>query len=457
MRNAALDLISTVESVEESLSQISEAEASRKPAPDKWSKKEVIGHLIDSASNNHQRFIRAQEGDVLIFPKYTQDFWVSAQHYAKSDWYMLLNFWSLYNRHLAHVIENINPDARSRLCKIGSNEPATLEFLVTDYVAHLKHHLKGLLSVLLPLLLILEVFSAEACADSSLVGLNTDGTVYSVDLATGALTEKAQEALSNFTLGGITRRNNNLYYVGTPSGSSENAIYKVAISTGVISHVDLDRAAGDDDVRTLFFHNKKLYGIFYNGTAGTAGLYRINPTTGVTRQIIDLSTFDVEPVGGAFTRLGEFFYVLVKPESNSGLRQLLRFRIKAGSVKTFDVETTNGTPVLCDRIKVNSARGNFMCLASPSTTQVDVCRLGLNGRATCLGTLTGVERIAGGHTMVTPNGRLFYAFVYAPGDSSAQRLIKFNGKGILKTTKVIDTIIIGAKFGLEDEDVEPTT
>ena len=294
--------------------------------------------------------------------------------------------------------------------------------------------------------------STVASADNTLVGLNTDGTVYDINVKTGALTQKAQEALTSFSLGPITRRKGNLFYVAAPSGSSENAIFKVVVNTGAISHVDLDRSDDDDEARALFFKGSKLYGVFYNGTAGTAGVYSINPTTGATRQIVDLSTLDLEPIGGAFARIGNFFFMLAKPESDSTQRRLIRFKARSGSAKVFNVATSNGVPVLCDRLKLNYNLLNFVCLASPSTTQVDVCRLGLTGRATCVKTLSDVERLAGGHTMITPNGKAFYAFVYAPGDSSAQRLIKFNAKGIVKSTNTINTIIIGAKFGHEDDE-----
>ena len=110
-------------------------------APGKWSRKEIIGHLIDSASNNHQRFIRAQQVSTLSFPPYEQNHWSASQHCNERPWADLLNLWHAYNAHLAHVIEHI-PDAHLSVpCVIESNAPVTLEFLVTDYVVHLRHHL----------------------------------------------------------------------------------------------------------------------------------------------------------------------------------------------------------------------------------------------------------------------------------------------------------------------------
>ncbi len=142
MQEVAEVLMSIVESESTRLSQISDQDASQRPAPGKWSKKEVRGHLIDSASNNHQRFVRAQAVDALIFPKYEQEFWVGCQRYDKEDWRALISLWSAYNRHIAHVIQCIDSRALGRQCKIGDYEPVTLEFLVHDYVGHIQHHMK---------------------------------------------------------------------------------------------------------------------------------------------------------------------------------------------------------------------------------------------------------------------------------------------------------------------------
>jgi hypothetical protein len=102
---------------------------------------QVLGHLIDSAANNHQRFVRAQEGRALAFPGYAQDDWVRSQHYEERPWEDLTSFWYAYNRHLAHVIARIPDDRRSVSCSVGSNAPVTLGFLVHDYLVHLRHHL----------------------------------------------------------------------------------------------------------------------------------------------------------------------------------------------------------------------------------------------------------------------------------------------------------------------------
>src|SRR5438105_3736271 len=80
-----------------------EEQASVKASPAKWSKKEIIGHLIDSASNNHQRFVRMQIENNLSLPQYRQNEWVNAQQYNSRNWIDLVKFWLIYNTHILHI------------------------------------------------------------------------------------------------------------------------------------------------------------------------------------------------------------------------------------------------------------------------------------------------------------------------------------------------------------------
>lgn len=113
-----------------------------RPAPDRWTIREVLGHLIDSAANNHQRFVRAQWTAPLVFPRYEQNEWVTCQNYEQSDWTGLIDLWVAYNRHLAHVIRNARKEALDVSCRIGDYPPVTLRFLMQDYVVHMRHHLQ---------------------------------------------------------------------------------------------------------------------------------------------------------------------------------------------------------------------------------------------------------------------------------------------------------------------------
>ena len=106
-----------------------------------WSRKQLLGHLIDSASNNHQRFVRASLQESLNFPGYDQNGNVRAQHFQSAEWPHLVSLWSAYNRFLAHVIAHLPEKKLQTTCRIGADNPVTLEFLATDYVNHLSHHL----------------------------------------------------------------------------------------------------------------------------------------------------------------------------------------------------------------------------------------------------------------------------------------------------------------------------
>jgi hypothetical protein len=113
-----------------------------KPAPNKWSKKEIIGHLTDSAQVNLQRFVRCtyDEGFKLV---YAQDEWVAAAHYQEADIKELLDLWILLNRQLIRVLSYYPDERLSAQCDTGKNEVNlhTVEWLAADYVEHLKHHL----------------------------------------------------------------------------------------------------------------------------------------------------------------------------------------------------------------------------------------------------------------------------------------------------------------------------
>jgi hypothetical protein len=145
MRQTAVQLQQIIERSVDRLLALTEADTQVRRPSAEWSRKETLGHLIDSACNNHQRFMRAQLQDELVFPGYEQDSWNRAQPYQSEAWENLVALWASYNRHLAHVMAAIPESAGGNRCTIGDSEPVTLELLVTDYVRHLEHHLGQIL------------------------------------------------------------------------------------------------------------------------------------------------------------------------------------------------------------------------------------------------------------------------------------------------------------------------
>jgi hypothetical protein len=135
----------------------SDLDAARPLAPGKWSRKEIIGHLIDSAANNHARFVRAQLQDDLVFDGYDQARWVEVQRYRERPWTDLVGLWQAYNFHIASVMETADPAAvewprarhnldRIAMSPVSPDAPATLGYFMQDYVAHLTHHLRQALT-----------------------------------------------------------------------------------------------------------------------------------------------------------------------------------------------------------------------------------------------------------------------------------------------------------------------
>ncbi|NJK46231.1 MAG: DinB family protein [Pleurocapsa sp. SU_196_0] len=113
----------------------------------KWTRQEILGHLIDSASNNLQRFVRTQipahlESGRLVLPGYAQNDWIAINHYATRNWDDLVQLWAALNAQIAHIMRHVTPSSLQTPCAIGGGEPIPLEALMIDYVGHLKHHLE---------------------------------------------------------------------------------------------------------------------------------------------------------------------------------------------------------------------------------------------------------------------------------------------------------------------------
>ena len=113
-----------------------------KPAPEAWSAKEELGHLLDSAANNYQRIVRTQIEEHPRMPNYDGEGWVALQRYQQRDWAMLIDLWVALNRQLLAAAEVATDSAPSRTLTIGDSQPLTLQFVFDDYVDHMLHHLR---------------------------------------------------------------------------------------------------------------------------------------------------------------------------------------------------------------------------------------------------------------------------------------------------------------------------
>lgn len=145
------DFRKTIESGKARLLAIPEEKAGA-GTTDQWSAKEIVGHLIDSAANNHQRFARAQETDDLVCSGYDQNGWVTSQKYSQESWADLVNLWAAYNLHLLHFVSVMPQEVLTRprhkhnlhqvaWRAVDESTPTTLEYFIRDYAGHLQHHL----------------------------------------------------------------------------------------------------------------------------------------------------------------------------------------------------------------------------------------------------------------------------------------------------------------------------
>lgn len=131
---------------------VPESENRRRSRPGGWSPREIVGHLIDSASNNHGRFVRGALEESLVFAPYDQEGWVTLQRYQDQGWAALLERWAAFNEQVALSIESLDESTLTRSRgehnfdriawkTIAANEPTTLAYFIRDYIGHLRHHL----------------------------------------------------------------------------------------------------------------------------------------------------------------------------------------------------------------------------------------------------------------------------------------------------------------------------
>jgi DinB superfamily len=127
------------------LRALTDERASIARAPGKWSPKEELGHLIDSAANNHIRFVRGAMEREFRGPGYAQDDWVRLHGYSNMKWETIVPVWFQYNTLLAALVERIPEERLGAPCFIGASPAVTLGFVIEDYILHMQHHIDQLL------------------------------------------------------------------------------------------------------------------------------------------------------------------------------------------------------------------------------------------------------------------------------------------------------------------------
>jgi hypothetical protein len=143
MNHTIFELRTIVDEYTNRFNAIAEHHFSAKPLPHKWSKKEVLGHLIDSAQNNLRRFICGQYESEPPYIVYQQDFWVDSNQYQTTPAADIVMLWRLLNLRICAVLGSMPDAKRASLCNTG--ELHTLEWLAADYVKHLKHHINQII------------------------------------------------------------------------------------------------------------------------------------------------------------------------------------------------------------------------------------------------------------------------------------------------------------------------
>ncbi|MDM5221414.1 DinB family protein [Peribacillus sp. NJ11] len=144
MKNVIDGINNWIGFIPEEFNRMTEKELNHRPMPHKWSKKEILGHLCDSALNNMNRFIKIQyEEQPYVIQSYNQDQWVLVQNYQERPMDEIVNLFCTLNKQILHIITNTPNDRLSNLCDIGNNQQKSLEWLINDYLEHMEHHINN--------------------------------------------------------------------------------------------------------------------------------------------------------------------------------------------------------------------------------------------------------------------------------------------------------------------------
>jgi hypothetical protein len=129
-----------IASFRQTLSSVTEQDSRARVRDGGWSRKQILGHLVDSALNNHQRFVRASLDGSYEGPSYEQQGWVAIHGYDSMPWSTLMEHWRAQNELLCEVVDRIPENRLDAPCRVGTGAPVTLRFLVEDYLVHHSHH-----------------------------------------------------------------------------------------------------------------------------------------------------------------------------------------------------------------------------------------------------------------------------------------------------------------------------
>lgn len=140
--NVTNGILGYIDVWEEKLKNLSFDTISQKRNKQNRTIKQILGHLIDSAANNHQRMVRLQYNEKLNFPDYQQDndLWIELQDYQNADWNIIIQLWKYYNLHMIHVINSVDYSKLNNSWQSFEDNTVTLKQIIEGYLGHVELH-----------------------------------------------------------------------------------------------------------------------------------------------------------------------------------------------------------------------------------------------------------------------------------------------------------------------------
>jgi len=141
----ALEFRSTLNALGAELSALPSKLADKPWREGGWTRRQIVGHLLDSATNNRQRFVRASIDGSYVGPGYQQEPWVAAHGYAEQNWETLVRWWLVEHEILVAVVDHIPEERLEAPCVLRGEAPVTLRFVIADYLRHQRWHFQQLM------------------------------------------------------------------------------------------------------------------------------------------------------------------------------------------------------------------------------------------------------------------------------------------------------------------------